>query len=262
MDEFNKRAANINSIVCVGLDPDFAKIPYRFKELPYPQYEFNKWIIDETAPYTASYKPNTAFYEARGEQGIHELKLTMDYINENYPDIFTICDAKRADIGNTNNGYVSFVYDYLGFDSVTLHPYLGSEALEPFLARRDKASVILCRTSNGGAGEFQDLEVDGKTVWQIVADKVANKWNEHNNCMLVVGATYPEEMAKIRAIAPNVPFLVPGIGAQGGSVADVMQSGKDADGRGLIINSSRGVIFSDNPAEAARSLRDEINLYR
>lgn len=261
MDKFNARAQAINSIVCVGLDPDFAKIPDSFKELPYPQYEFNKWIIDQTAPYTAAYKPNTAFYEARGEQGIHELKLTMDYINENYPTIFTISDAKRADIGNTNNGYVSFMYDYLGFDSVTLHPYLGSEALEPFLARQDKTSIILCRTSNAGAGEFQDIidAESGKTMWQIVAHKVETEWSKIGNCMLVVGATYPEEMAKIREIAPHIPFLVPGVGAQGGSVEDVMSSGRDENGQGLIINSARGIIFNENPAQATKALRDEIN---
>lgn len=262
LKKYNDRVNKTNSLVCVGLDPDFDKIPERFKNLDNPQFEFNKWIVDQTAEYTAAYKPNTAFYEARGEQGITELKMTMDYINTNYPDIFTVCDAKRADIGNTNNGYAKFVFDYLGFDSITLHPYLGSEALKPFLDRKDKVSIILCRTSNSGAGEFQDLIADGQKVWEIVAGKVASKWNDNDNCMLVVGATYPEEMKKVRELAPNVTFLVPGIGAQGGSVKEVMESGIDSNGSGLMINSARGIIFSENPAESAKSLRDEINQYR
>jgi len=262
LKKYEDRVKKINSLVCVGLDPDFDKIPERFKNLDNPQFEFNKWIIDQTAGYTSAYKPNTAFYEARGEQGIAELKMTMDYINSNYPDIFTVCDAKRADIGNTNNGYAKFIFDYLGFDSITLHPYLGSEALKPFLDRKDKVSIILCRTSNSGAGEFQDLVADGQKVWEIVAGKVASKWNDNNNCMLVVGATYPEEMKKVRQLAPDVTFLVPGIGAQGGSVKEVMESGLDSNGQGLMINSARGIIFSDNPAEASKALRDEINQYR
>ncbi|MEK9196307.1 MAG: orotidine-5'-phosphate decarboxylase [Patescibacteria group bacterium] len=262
IDKYNARADKINSLLCVGLDPDFDKLPDEFKSKEFPQFEFNKWIIQQTAEYTAAYKPNIAFYEARGEQGIHELKMTMEFLIEKYPDIFTICDAKRADIGNTNNGYAKFIFDYLEFDSITLHPYLGSEALKPFLDRKDRGSIILCRTSNSGAGEFQDLEVEGQTIWEIVADKVANKWNSNNNCMLVVGATYPEEMKRIREIAPNVTFLVPGVGAQGGDVGDAVKSGIDSTGHGLMINSARGIIFSDNPAQSAKTLRDEVNSYR
>ncbi|MBP9715102.1 MAG: orotidine-5'-phosphate decarboxylase [Candidatus Pacebacteria bacterium] len=260
-DKYNKRAKEINSLLCVGLDADFEKIPKRFLDMENPQFEFNKWIIEETHEYAAAYKPNSAFYEARGEQGIKELKMTMDYLVKNHPDIFTILDAKRADIGNTNNGYVNFAYEYLGVDAITLHPYLGREALMPFLNREDKVAIILCRTSNSGAGELQDLLVDEKPIWQVVAEKVSSEWNKNNNCMLVVGATYPEEMKKIRSLVGDITFLVPGIGAQGGDIKSVIEAGLNSEGLGLIISSSRGIIFSENPKEEAKKLRDEIIVY-
>ena len=252
----------MNSLVCVGLDPDFDKIPAAFKEKKFPQFEFNKFIIDQTAEFAAAFKPNSAFYEARGEQGVKELKMTIEYLRDSSPDIFTILDAKRADIGNTNNGYVAAIFDWMGFDAITLHPYLGKEALKPFLDREDKGSIILCRTSNPGAGELQDLEVGGKKIWQIVADKVSNEWNGNGNCMLVVGATYPDEMKVIRSLAGDMTFLVPGVGAQGGEVEATVKSGINSEKLGLIISSSRGIIFAENPAEQAKKLRDEINKYR
>src|SRR3989344_5427481 len=253
VDKFNNRAEKINSLLCVGLDT-----------VADDQFEFNKKIIEQTHEFAAAYKPNAAFYEARGSKGLDELKKTMDYLHENHPDIFTIYDAKRADIGNSNRGYVEGIFDWLGFDAVTLHPYLGKEALEPFLEREDKVSIILCRTSNSGAGEFQDLisppphpppsrggkekekflplegggEVGVKPLWQVVAEKVATDWNVNNNCMLVVGATYPEETKKIREIASDMTFLVPGIGAQGGDLKAVMEAGLNSEGLGLMINSS------------------------
>lgn len=262
IDKYNSRAEKINSLLCVGLDSDFAKIPDSFKQKENPQFEFNKFIINQTHEYAAAYKPNAAFYEARGEQGIRELKMTMDYLLKTYPEIFTIYDAKRADIGNTNNGYVTSIFDWLGFDAVTLHPYLGREALQPFLDRTDKISIILCRTSNSGAGELQDLKTDGKPLWQTVAEKVSSTWNKDNNCMLVVGATYPEEMKTVRSIAGEMTFLVPGIGAQGGDVEAAVKAGINSQKLGMIINSSRGIIFAENPAEEAKKLRDEINKYR
>ncbi len=262
IDKYNKRAEKINSLLCVGLDADMSKIPEKFLKLEFPQFEFNKWIIEETHEYAAAYKPNSAFYEARGDKGAAELKMTMDYLNKNHGDIFTILDAKRADIGNTNSGYVTSVFDWLRADAITLHPYLGAEALEPFLNIRDKTSIILCRTSNTGAGEFQDLELDGKKLWQIVAAKVSQDWNKNNNCMLVVGATYPEEMKKIRSIVGEMTLLVPGVGAQGGDLESVLKAGLNSEGLGLIINSSRGIIFSENPKEAAQKLCEEIRKYR
>lgn len=262
VEKYNKRAKDINSLLCVGLDSDFDKLPEKWKQMGNPQFEFNKWIIEETHEYATAFKPNSAFYEARGDQGIKELKMTLDYLAKNHPDIVTILDAKRGDIGNTNNGYVKFIFDWLGLDAVTLYSYLGQEAIQPFLDREDKACIILCKTSNSGSGEFQNIEVNGKPYWQLVAEKIAEKWNKNENCMLVVGATYPEEMKKIRQVVGDMTFLVPGVGAQGGSVKDVMESGKNSEGLGLIINSSRGIIFTENPKEEAIKLRDEINLYR
>jgi len=264
IDKYNRRAEKVNSLVCVGLDSELAKLPERFKKLDHPQFEFNKWIIDNTAEFAAAFKINIAFYEQRGEQGLQELKMSMDYLRDKHPDIFTICDAKRGDIGNTNNGYVEEIFDWLGFDAVTLHPFMGRESLNPFLDRADKGCVILCRTSNPGAGELQDLVVQasGLPLWQVVAEKVRDDWNYNHNCMLVVGATYPEEIKRLRDIMGRTAFLVPGVGAQGGDVKAVVEAGLNDQKRGLIINSSRGIIFAENPALEAKKLRDEINLYR
>ena len=261
IEKYKKRVKEINSLLCIGLDADFVKIPQKFLDMEFPQFEFNKYIIEETHEFTSAYKPNSAFYEARGDKGIKELKMTIDYLNEFYPDIVTILDAKRGDIGNTNNGYVQFIFDWLNFDAVTIYPYLGLEAIQLFLDRADKAVIILCRTSNPGAKDFQDLETDGKKIWEIVAEKISKDWNKNNNCMLVVGATYPEEMKKIRELVGDMMFLVPGVGAQGGSVKNVMLNGLNKEGGGLMINSSRGIIFSENPKNEAKKLCDEIRKY-
>lgn len=273
IDKYNQRAKKINSLLCVGLDADFDKIPEKFKSLEFPQFKFNKWIIEETHEYASAYKPNSAFYEARGDVGMQELKMTIEYLIKNHPDIFTILDAKRADIGNTNNGYVTSIFDWLGFDAVTINPYLGQEAVQPFLDRKDKVSIVLCRTSNSGAGEFQDLNVGhsvstkvvdlaGRPLWEIVAERVSKNWNKNNNCMLVVGATYPEEMKKVREIVGDMTFLVPGIGAQGGDLQAVMKAGLNSQDLGLIINSSRGIIFSPDPKAEAKKLCEEIRKYK
>jgi orotidine-5'-phosphate decarboxylase len=238
-----------NSLVCVGLDSDSTKIKSS-------QFAFNKAIIDLTYDLVCAYKPNSAFYEARGAAGIEDLKKTCDYLNKKYPDVVLILDAKRADIGNTNNGYVSFAYDYLNVDAITLHPYLGREAIQPFLDQKEKGSIILCRTSNPGAGEFQD------GLYKEVATHVAKSWNTNKNCALVVGATYPEELKNVRRIVGDMPLLIPGIGAQGGDVEKTVMFGRDSHGAGMIINSSRGIIFAKNPRLEAQKLRDEINRYR
>lgn len=262
INKYHQRVLRANSLVCVGLDSDYSRLPERFLASQTPQFEFNKWIIEQTHEYASAYKPNMAFYEARGDQGLRELKLTMKYLCGTYPDILTISDCKRADIGSTNIGYVASLFDWLGFDAVTLHPYLGREALEPFLRRDEKGCIILCRTSNPGAGELQDVLSDGKPLWHHVAEKVTGEWNEKGNCLMVVGATYPEEMKVVRAVAGDMTFLVPGVGAQGGDVKAAVQAGLNSRKAGLIINSSRGIIFSDDPAREARKLRDEINEYR
>jgi orotidine-5'-phosphate decarboxylase len=256
--KYNTRVDAVNSLVCVGLDADHRRLSPHFAS----QFEFNRWIIEQTHEFVSAYKPNIAFYEARGDAGMRELKSTIDYLRANHPDILTICDAKRADIGSTNEGYVEAIFDWLGFDAITLHPYLGREALRPFLDRADKGCIILCRTSNPGAGELQDLEIGGNPLWAVVAQTVSDTWNQHGNCMLVTGATYPDEMRRVREIVGDMTLLVPGIGAQGGDVQATVQAGINAQGKGLILNSARGVIFAKNPAEEARRLRDEINQYR
>ena len=272
-DFFTKLTTSIDqndSLLCVGLDPVLTKLPAHLQSGPTPFLTFNKAIIDATADLVCAYKPNSAFYEALGPNGIKELKQTVQYINDTYPDIPVILDAKRADIGSTNEGYIDFIFDYLNVDAVTLHPYLGSEALAPFLELQDKGMIILCRTSNPGAGEFQDLQIDGKPLYEHVARAVASSWNTNQNCLLVVGATYPDEMASIRDIVgPDMAFLVPGVGAQGGDIAAVMQAGLGSNRRGLIINSARDVIYADSSedfAEAARTralqTRDTINNHR
>ncbi|MFW5748247.1 MAG: orotidine-5'-phosphate decarboxylase, partial [Chloroflexota bacterium] len=227
-----------------------------------PQFAFNRWIIEQTHAVASAYKPNTAFYEARGAQGWHELRLTIDYLRAEYPDILTICDAKRGDIGSTNNGYARAIFDDLGFDAVTLHPYTGAEALAPFLNRADRACIILCRTSNPGSAEFQALMVDGRPLWLHITQHVRDHWNKAGNCMLVAGATYPDELRQIRELVGDMPLLVPGIGAQGGDIEATVRAGQTADGLGLIINASRSIIFSENPGRVAADLRDAINRCR
>jgi orotidine-5'-phosphate decarboxylase len=257
-EKLARRIEQVNSLLCVGLDPDFDKLPARFRSEKFPQQRFGEWIVDQTAEFAAAVKLNAAFYEARGAEGVAEMERTVAYVRARHPELVTICDAKRADIGNTNKGYVAAIFDRMGFDAVTLHPYLGREALEPFVSRRDKMCIVLCRTSNSGAGEFQDLNVAGRPLWLAVAERVSGEWDVEGNCALVVGATYPEEMRQIREAAPTTTFLVPGIGAQGGDVRAVVEAGLNAEGAGLLISASRSILFSDDPAQAARAHRDEI----
>jgi orotidine-5'-phosphate decarboxylase len=256
--KYNARAAAVNSLVCVGLDTDPALIPSQFQGSPTPQYDFNRWIIDQTAVYATAFKINTAFYEARGSAGWAELEQTIAYLRETQPSLLTICDAKRGDIGSTSAAYARAIFDHMGFDSVTLNPYLGRDALEPFLNRADKGCILLCRTSNPGSGEFQDMPVGGLPLWLWIGEQVSRTWNGHNNCMLVVGATYPKEVERVRGVVGDMPLLIPGIGAQGGDLEATVHAGLTADGHGIIINASRSIIYADDPAAAARLLRDGI----
>lgn len=251
-----------NSLVCVGLDSDVNKLPVRLKNEKYPQFIFNKAVIDATHDLVCAYKPNSAFYEAWGAKGINELKMTCDYLRQTYPENPIILDAKRGDISSTNEGYVAYAFDYLGVDAITLHPYLGREALQPFLDRKDKGCIILCRTSNPGAGELQDIGIDGKPLYQIVAEKVAKDWNANGNCMLVVGAPYPNEISIVRRIAGDMTFLVPGIGTQGGDTEKTMRSGLNAKGAGMVINVSRSIMSASNPRKEALRVKNEINQWR
>jgi len=259
IDKFRSRAADVNSLLCVGLDSDAAKMPPRFHG---DVVAFNRWIIDQTHPFVCAYKPNFAYYEARGVPGWRELQATIEYLREQHPHILTIADAKRGDIGSTNEQYAAAIFDQLGFDAITLHPFLGREALAPFLARADKACIVLCRTSNDGAGELQDLNVNGRPLWVVVADRVSKSWNANHNCMLVVGATYPDELRIVRGLIGAMPILMPGIGAQGGDVEAAVRAGVDGDGGALIVNASRSIIYADDPESAAQILRDDINSAR
>jgi len=263
-----------NSLVCVGLDSDFEKIPKHLLSKKEPIFEFNKRIIDATHDLLCAYKPNIAFYEAQEKKGLTALIKTTDYIHKKYAGIPVILDAKRADIGNTNKGYLEATFNIIGVDAITVHPFLGKEALQPFLDQKDKGIIVLCRTSNPGAGEFQDLVVNhphlGKVpLYQAVAYQVTKEWNKNGNCCLVVGATYPKELAQVRKIAPDLPFLIPGIGKQGGNVEKTVVAGQNHEGRGMIINSSRGIIFASGGTDFARAARKEtetlknlINQYR
>jgi orotidine-5'-phosphate decarboxylase len=248
-DRFNRSG----SLICVGLDSDASRLP-RGQDM----FSFNKAIIDATADLVCSYKLNSAYYEAAGTRGIEAMRQTFDYIHTKYPDIPTILDAKRADIGSTNNAHVRYAFEYLGADSITVQPYPGHEALEPFLACKDKGIIVWCRSSNPGAAEIQDLMVNGKKVYQILAENVRNEWNYNNNCLIVVGATYPEEMAEIRQIVgDDITFLVPGVGKQGGSAEEVIKNGINSRGTGLIIHSAREIIFASSGKDFAEAARQK-----
>lgn len=231
---------NDGKFVCIGLDKG--------------EFEFDKSIIDQTFDLVLAYKPQSAFYEATNPQ---DLKKTVDYIKQKDPSLPIILDAKRGDIGNTNEAYVKAIFDDLGVDAVTVHPYLGKESLEPFLKRTDKGIIVLVRTSNPGAGEFQDLTVDGKPFYQVVARHV-KEWNINNNCAVVVGATYPQELKIVREIVGDMPILVPGIGAQGGDLQAVIDHGLNSQKQGLIISASRSIIFSHDPREATLKMNNDI----
>lgn len=262
---FNLRLDQIiakRGVMCVGLDSDVEKIPEKFRESIHPQFEFNKWIIDQTYDLVCAFKPNSAFYESEGSFGIEQLKMTIEYIRKIDPELLVLLDAKRGDIGNTNEAYCKFAYDYLGADAITVQPYLGREAIKPFLDHENKGCIVLCRTSNPESGELQGLivaetgtgESSGKMLWETVAEKVAKDWNQKDNCILVMGATYPKELRRVREIVGELPLLIPGVGTQGGSLAEVMDKGANSQGRGVVVNVSRSVIFANNPRSELNSL--------
>ena len=258
LQKLQKAIAKNNSLLCIGLDPDPSKFPQGVNDI----FQFNKAIIDATADLVCAYKPNSAFYEALGDKGIKALQKTIEYIHHRYTCIPVILDAKRGDIDSTNNGYVTFAFEFLGADAITLHPYLGQEALAPFLTREDKGCIILCKTSNKGSGEFQDLQTNGKPLYLRVASRVAKIWNTKNNCLLVVGATYPEQLKEVRKVAPGLFLLIPGVGAQGGDLEVTLKNGLRGDKSGLIICASRSIIFAKSARKEAEKLQQAINTYR
>lgn len=269
-DKLSKIVTKNNSLLCVGLDPDIDKMPVKFRSTQNPLFEFNKAIINATADLVCTFKPNPAFYEAFGAVGVEQLERTTSYIREHYPEMPILLDTKRADIGNSNIGYARYAFEYIQADAITLPPYMGGESLQPFFDYKDKGFFILVRTSNPGSGEFQNLSVNGKPLYEYVANNVVNKWNQNGNCMLMVGATYPKELADLRKIVGgDIPILIAGLGAQGGDVQSAIVGGIGANNQGLVANASRSIIYAssgDDFVEAARSeaikLRDEINKHR
>ena len=243
------------SFLCIGLDVDMNKIPKHLLETEDPIFEFNKAIIDATHDLCVAYKPNTAFYEAYGIKGWKSLQKTIDYLNENYPELFTIADAKRGDIGNTSTMYAKAFFEDLGFDSVTVAPYMGKDSVEPFLSFKDKHTILLALTSNSGAFDFQTQKIDEEELYKKVLE-TSKAWENSENLMYVVGATKAEYFAQIRKIIPNSFLLVPGVGAQGGDLQEVCKYGLSKN-VGLLINSSRGIIYASNNENFAKSSRDK-----
>jgi len=271
IDNLKSRWSTANSLVCVGLDPEPAKFPAHLRNNPDAIFAFCRAIVDATADLVCCFKPQIAHFAALGAE--NALTRLVAHIHTTHPGIPVILDAKRGDIGSTAQHYAAEAFDRYAADAVTASPYLGRDSVQPFLDRKDRGVVILCRTSNPGAGDFQDLEVrddDGvsRPLYQRVAETIARDWNGNGNCALVVGATWPEQLRDVRTIVGDMPLLIPGIGAQGGDVEAVVTNGRTAAGSGLIISSSRAILYASSGAdfaEAARTatveLRDTINRF-
>jgi orotidine-5'-phosphate decarboxylase len=263
-----ERWQQADSLLCVGLDPDPARFPAALANHPDRLFAFCRDIADATAHVACAFKPQIAYFAAHagGEDALARL---IAHLREAHPDVPVILDAKRGDIGSTAAQYAIEAFDRFGADAVTLNPYMGRDSAEPFLQRGDHGCIFLCHTSNPGARDFQELDVGGEPLYQRIARIIAGSWNDAGNCALVVGATFPEELRVIRGIVGDMPLLIPGVGAQGGDVEAVVRSGATADGTGLMINSSRGILYASSgadyaqaAAEAARLLRDTINRFR
>ena len=267
IEKLRNRWQQADSLVCVGLDPDPAKFPDAFADDD-ALFAFCRDIADATAEFACAFKPQIAYFAAHND-GEAALQRLIAHIAANHPDVPVILDAKRGDIGSTAEQYAVEAFERFGADAVTLNPYMGRDSAAPFLQYNDCGCVFLCHTSNPGARDFQELDVGGEPLYQRIARTIATEWNADGNCALVVGATFPEELKVIRGIVGDMPLLIPGVGAQGGDVEAVVKNGKTADGTGLMINSSRGILYASNgvdyaeaAANAAKSLRDEINRWR
>lgn len=256
-----------NTQLCIGLDPDLAKFPAHLQGKPDAILTFCKAIIDATADTACAFKPQIAYFAAlRAEDQLEEI---CHYLRTRYPQIPVVLDAKRGDIGATAEQYAREAFERYGADAVTVNPYMGFDSVQPYLERQDKGVIVLCRTSNPGGSDLQFLTVDGKPLYQHVAQLVADKWNTNGQCALVVGATFPNELAQVRAIVGDMPLLIPGIGAQGGDIKATVEAGRTANGSGMMINSSRAILYAkadENFAQAARQValetRDAINRFR
>ncbi len=271
MQALRARWQSADTLVCVGLDPEPAKFPPRFAGDPDAVFAFCRDIADATAEFACAFKPQIAHFAALGAEDA--LRRLIAHLHATHPGVPVILDAKRGDIGSTAQRYVAEAFERFDADAVTVNPYLGRDSVQPFLERADKGVVILCRTSNPGAADLQDLPIahagSTRPLYQHVAETIARDWNGHGNVSLVVGATWPEQLREVRAIVGDMPFLVPGVGAQGGDVAAVVTNAKTADGAGLMVSSSRAILYASNgddyagaAAREARTLRDAINRHR
>jgi len=271
IDTLRKRWQAADTLVCVGLDPEPAKFPARFGGDPDAVFNFCRDIADATAEYACAFKPQIAHFAALGAEDA--LARLIAHLHAAHPGIPVILDAKRGDIGSTARHYASEAFDRYRADAVTANPYLGRDSVQPFLDRADRGVVILCRTSNPGAADLQDLPVrtgaGERPLYQHIAQTIAREWNSHGNCALVVGATWPGQLREVRAIVGDMPLLVPGVGAQGGDAGAVVRNARTADGTGLMVSSSRAILYASNgddyadaAANAARELRDTINRHR
>jgi len=256
-----------DSLVCVGLDPEIERFPAHIASGPSPIFEFNRAIIDATHDLVCAFKPQFAHYAAYEAED--QLERTIEYLHRTYPDVPVILDVKRGDVGNTAERYAIEAFERYAADAVTVNPYLGTDSLEPFLRYADHGVLVLCRTSNPGARDLQDLAVGERRLYQVVAALAATRWNARGNCGLVVGATYPEELRVVRGLCGDMPFLVPGVGAQGGDVAAAVRAGVTRDGTGLMLSSSRAILYASSGADfahaarqATQALRGEINAAR
>ena len=258
----DKASEKNNSLLCLGLDPDLEKLPKHLLKQKNPLFEFNKKIIDVTYNLVCVYKPNIAFYEALGIEGLEQLKLTIEYIQKNYPQTPILLDAKRGDIGNTAEKYAQSVFDYWKVDAVTVNPYQGFDSIEAYLKYKDKGIIVLCRTSNPGAADFQDLKVNGEPLYISVAKKII-QWNKKcKNCLLFMGATWPQQIKKVRKLAPYMLFLVAGVGAQKGELENAITSGLRKDKKGLMINVSRSILYAGDGEDFMIQARNEAQAYK
>lgn len=258
-----------HSLLCVGLDPDIAKMPAELQGKSDAIFRFCKSMIDATASLACAYKPQIAYFAALAAED--QLQAICDYIKSTYPQIPLVLDAKRGDIGATAEQYAREAFERYRADAVTVNPYMGFDSVAPYLEWKDRGAIVLCRTSNPGGSDLQFLKVDGVPLYQHVARLVAEKWNQNGQCGLVVGATFPQELAEVRKIVGDMPLLVPGIGAQGGDIEATVKAGQTATGAGMMVNSSRAIIYAKPQASedfaqaahrAAQETRDAINLYR
>lgn len=269
IDKLSAATTANNSLLCVGLDPDVARFPVSLQGKSDAIFLFCKAIIDATASLACAFKPQIAYFAALGAED--QLQSVCDYLKQHYPAIPIILDAKRGDIGATAEQYAREAFERYRADAVTVNPYMGFDSIAPYLEWKDRGAIVLCRTSNPGGSDLQFLQVDGQPLYQHVARLVAEQWNRNGQCGLVVGATYPHELAQVRAIVGEMPLLVPGIGAQGGDIEATVKAGRTGTGGGMMINSSRAILyakpqgdedFTSAAARAAQETRDAINQFR